>query len=135
MEEADGSLFPKSEEDSEAQWAGAGGSWPSAHSEEEIGRTEFLPCSVTSSLQMTPASEPNGEGNCADRRERGQNQGPALPHLGYLSLISLDAHQIMQRKEGMESTLHPSMYMALLPVPFSNLFPYFWCLTILLQCI
>lgn len=59
--------------DSEAQWAGAGGSWPSAHTEEEIGRTEFLPCSITSSVQMTPASGSNGEGNCADRKKRRQN--------------------------------------------------------------
>lgn len=126
--------FPNQKRRHEAQWVGAGGSWPSAHLEEGIGRTEFLRCSVSSSLTMTPALGSNGEGDCADRRERGQNQVPALPHLGYLSLISLNAHQV-QGKEDMESTLHTSMCMALLPVPFASFFPYFWCLMILLKCI
>lgn len=130
----DGNLLPKPEEEtvrlSELELVGAGHQ-PTL--KKALEGQNFPPCSVTSSLQTTPASGSNGEGNCRQER-KGQNQVPALSHLGYLSLISLGAHQL-QGKEDMESTRHPSMCMALLPVPFGSLFPYFWCLTILLQCI
>lgn len=91
--------------ESEAQWAGAGGRWPSAHTEEGIGRTEFPPCSVASSPQMTPALGSNGEGLC--RQER-KGPEPCTATSGWPQ-PDLFAHQV-QGKEGRETTLHPTYW-------------------------
>lgn len=135
MEVADGSLFPKSEEEtvrlSGLELVGAGHQ-PTLKKRLE-GQNFYPALSPAVCKWLLPQDQMVKE--TVQAGEKGGRTKALHWHIWAASgLISLDAHQ-GQGKEGMESTLHPNMYMVLLPVPFGSLFPYFWCLTILLQCI
>lgn len=70
MEVTDGNLLPKPEEEtvrlSELELVGAGHQ-PTL--KKALEGQNFPPCSVTSSLQTTPALGSNGEGNCRQERK------------------------------------------------------------------